>query len=251
MNTVIKLAQDDFKIWKESNHLFTQSVNELNTKFELRGNSSLISSVPPTYFAGDLTKGKKTLVVGINPGYGEKNIQFESTIRHRDWNSYLDFHLNFFDYYRKSGNYIKYYSQVSGALASEVLRASSDRFRFCQENLVNIDLIPYHSVGFKRRKLSVLIKEYIIDRFNQVILPTISESANNIERVIIHEKHLTEIIKEKFGVNDSHQVFYKERTKDTIKVHKIKVKRTPVYLFSRFIPLGGFSYADVKVALSK
>ena len=98
MNTVIKLAQDDFKIWKESNHLFTQSVNELNTKFELRGNSSLISSVPPTYFAGDLTKGKKTLVVGINPGYGEKNIQFESTIRHRDWNSYLDFHLNFFDY---------------------------------------------------------------------------------------------------------------------------------------------------------
>lgn len=251
MNTLIKLAKDDFKIWKESNDLFTQSVNELNSKFELKGNSCLISSVPPTYFAGDIKKGKKTLVVGINPGYGEKNIQFESTIRNRDWNSYIDFHLNFFKYYKESGNHIKYYSQISGALASEELRGSSARFRFCQENLVNIDLIPYHSVGFKRHKLSVLIKDYIIDRFNQVILPTISESANNIERVIIHEKHLTEIIKEKFDVNDTHKIFYKKRTRDIIQVHKIKVKKIPVYLFSRFIPVGGFSNADVKIALSK
>lgn len=251
MTNLYSQAKTDFLLWKNNSSAFEQKVNLLNDSLGLAGNSRLVSSVPPTYFAGSFEQDKrKSLIIGINPGYGEKNIQFESTLRHSDWEAYLDFHSNFFAYYGKSGNNINYYSYLSGVLAKdrEDLFGELGRFGYCQNNLVNVDLLPYHSKGFNRGALSSLVKADLINRFNNTILTLIKENSDWIERVIIHDKHLTEIIKDLYKVDNSSLVFSGNQNKT---VHRFFIERIPVYLFSRFIPNGGFSREAVQEALSK
>lgn len=251
MTSLVSQSKADFLLWKDNSPAFEEKVNLLNDSLGLKGHSSLVSSVPPTYFAGLFEQGKrKSLIVGINPGYGEKNIQFESTLRNSDWEAYLDFHSNFFSYYGRSGNSINYYSYLSGVLVKdkEELIGELGRFGYCQNNLVNVDLLPYHSKGFNRGALSSTIKADLVNRFNNTILTLIKESSGLIERVIIHDKHLTEIIKELYKVDDSSLVFTGNQNKT---VHRFFIERVPVYLFSRFIPNGGFSRDAVQEALSK
>lgn len=251
MTNLITQAKADFLLWKKNISDFEQKVNLLNDSLVLIGHSRLVSSVPPTYFAGSFEQGKrKSLIVGINPGYGEKNIQFESTHRHYNWDAYLDFHSNFFTYYGKSGNNINYYSYLSGVLAKdkEELLGELGRFGYCQNRLVNVDLLPYHSKGFNRGALSSTIKAELVYRYNNTILTLIKESSDLIERVIIHDKHLTEIIKELYKVDGSSLVYSGNQSKT---VHRFFIKGIPVFLFSRFIPNGGFSREAVQEAISK
>ena len=120
MTSLVSQSKADFLLWKNNSSSFEQKVNLLNDSLGLKGHSSLVSSVPPTYFAGSFEPGKrKSLIVGINPGYGEKNIQFESTLRNSDWEAYLGFHSNFFSFYGKSDNKINYYSYLSGVLVKD------------------------------------------------------------------------------------------------------------------------------------
>ena len=148
MTSLVSQSKADFLLWKNNSPAFEEKVNLLNDSLGLKGHSILVSSVPPTYFAGLFEQGKrKSLIVGINPGYGEKNIQFESTIRNSGWEAYVAFHSNFFSHYGKSGNNINYYSYLSGVLAKdrEDLFGELGRFGYCQDNLVNVDLLPCKS----------------------------------------------------------------------------------------------------------
>ena len=251
MTSLVSQSKADYLLWKNNSMAFEQKVNLLNDSLGLKAQSRLVNSVPPTYFAGSFKKGKrKSLIVGINPGYGEKNIQFESTIRNSGWEAYVAFHSNFFSHYGKSGNNINYYSYLSGVLAKdrEDLFGELGRFGYCQDNLVNVDLLPYHSKGFNRGALSSTVKADLVSRFNNTILTLIEENSDLIERVIIHDKHLTEIIKDLYKVDDSSLVFSGNQNKT---VHRFFIENIPVYLFSRFIPNGGFSRDAVQEALSQ
>ena len=105
------------------------------------------TNVYPVYFTGDIQNPKgKTIFIGINPGYNEK--------RNRKEQKYLQKHGLFDGYCHIFSRYFKkqstglspYYANVAGFLKryKDIKKIDWDWF---QDNFINLELIPYHSVG--------------------------------------------------------------------------------------------------------
>jgi len=123
------------------------------------------TKVPPCYFAGDLTKAKYGLL-GLNPGYGD-GIDIE-------YKAYIDYgweqlYLNFFKIFHhelglRSNYYDRFALLLAGILNKKPDISISERYTLLHENLVNFDLIPYHSKQFNLNMIEEkrdLIEPYV------------------------------------------------------------------------------------------
>lgn len=106
------------------------------------------TNVYPVYFTGDLKHPKgKTIFIGINPGYNQE--------RNREEQKYLQKHGLFDGYCHIFSKYFKkhsqglssrYYANVAGFLKRYKNIRKID-WDWLQDNLINLELIPYHSVA--------------------------------------------------------------------------------------------------------
>jgi hypothetical protein len=101
----------------------------------------------PVYFAGDVTKPSgKTIFGGINPGYsdGPRQTAEQHYLQSRgSFNGYCRIFADFFAQEKKG--LLPYFADIGGFLRRYFdLREEID-WSWLQENLISLDLIPYHS----------------------------------------------------------------------------------------------------------
>jgi len=129
------------------------------------------TSMPPCFFAGNL-KGAKYGLLGLNPGltkHHKKELELYNKTRKANKSVLDDFYGKLFTIFKayniRSDYYYKFSVLLCGVLNIANIPKPLDRYDLLQENLVNFDLIPYHSTSYKigeiqEKHLSIL-KPYI------------------------------------------------------------------------------------------
>ena len=241
MNIYLNSAQQDFNDYTNNPNIYQTRVANLNNMFGLNGNNGLMSNILPTYHAGNLLNVKH-VIIGINPGFNQDNINFENQHRTHNWNAYLNFHNNFFQFYQQNNRQIRYYSYMAGVLAPNQIRYNNwNYFNYCHNSILNIDIIPYHSYGFHQRHFNNNAQNYILNRFNNEIIPMLQRNLQNVNRVIIHDSRLFMLLLNNGFVNNQNIVSNVQTNNGLRIIYSINHQGIEFRLFSRFIPNGGFS----------
>jgi hypothetical protein len=145
-----------------------KKAEEFNRIFRLRNDQRLIHDYPPCFFVGNIKRHGKFCLFGLNPALNERANRRELEIyNEKGWEeTYLTFFRWMYD--EKLPN--RYYSRLAVLLAGLVgaERIPDDRkarFDLLAENLVSLDLIPYHSRAFnlcmKAEKYGELLRPYL------------------------------------------------------------------------------------------
>lgn len=243
MNSFISNIKIDFELFKFSKHEYDNKLQDLSKILDLKNGFKLDS--PPTYFVGDVESKDKIIVIGINPGAEEKNLKFEAKFRNENWNSYWDFHINFFKIYKEGGLPIKYYSYLRTCFDSNAIK-DEHYFDYCNSNIVNIDLIPYHSSNFSiilNKNIDKIYMEYF-----QSIIDFLKERKDLVRYIVIHKNQLVSLLAKEKYFDESDQLPLDINSKR--KVYYKKIDGFKFLFFSRFIPNGGFSKKDIQKVLS-
>ncbi len=243
MNGFLSNIERDFQLFKFSKSEYDNKLQGLAKKLDLK--NGFKSDFPPTYFAGNIESKDKIIIIGINPGAEEKNLEFEAKFRNDNWDSYWNFHNNFFREYKNGDLPIKYYSYIRTCFDSHPNK-DEHYFEYCNNNIINIDLIPYHSINFSLKPNESAEKIYM-DYF-QSIIDFLKEKRDLVRYIVIHKNQLVSLLaKEKYfdesdqlplDINSKRRVYYK------------RIDGFKFLFFSRFIPNGGFSRKDIQKVLS-
>jgi len=146
---------DEHKHWDKHNKCL--KANDFNKRLSLRGKKEFRADLPPCFFVGQIEKSKIVLL-GLNPGLNDKRMKAEKKIiKELGWEKA---YLTFFDWFAKEGLYSQYYSRfavfLSGYLGFEHFQKERrERYNLLGENIVNLDLIPYHSVKFTNKVVAL------------------------------------------------------------------------------------------------
>lgn len=194
---------------------------------------------------------KKFVILGINPGINNDNIKFEQSLKICSWNAYKTFHDLFFMLYglARPAKSIGYYSFFANTLAPLYYKGkwnSKYMWAYCNSHIFSLDIIPYHSKSGTMHPILTAGVYFLIDQFKLNILPLLDRHKGCIEKVIIHNKYLTELIltSRVIGVP-----YYIKNFSPSKKCFFIKYNDIEFRLFSRFIPMGGFSIKEVQSCL--
>lgn len=127
-------------------------------------------SVYPVYFSGNVDKPKnKLVVIGINPGYNVKaNEEEQSYLKEVGlYQGYCHIFENFFKKRRRG--LLAYFAKLVGFLKRlNGTDYAHNNWDWLQENLINLELIPFHSANAAGIRINNL-KKYN-ERYFKVIL---------------------------------------------------------------------------------
>jgi hypothetical protein len=100
----------------------------------------------PCYFAGDIRKPVgKIVVIGINPGYSGKQSEEQRFLETRGiFEGYCELFSEFFA--KNHSGLTPYFSNVAGFI-KRLYDIPKIDWRWFQENVIHMDLVPYHSVS--------------------------------------------------------------------------------------------------------
>ncbi len=124
------------------------NAERLNKVFGFVGNAKLRKELPPVFFAGHVGK-RQFCLLSLNPHYDKWSSKKEcEKLNELGWEKAW---LTFFTWFHEARIGSRYYSRfavfLSGLLGrKEIPKKREERDRLLSENLVNLDLIPYHSV---------------------------------------------------------------------------------------------------------
>jgi len=155
-------------VMKEYEHWFSEkegnrrclNAARLNSSLNLKGDARFIENMPPCFLVGNVGESK-TMLLSLNPGYkGERGKKEYEVFDSLGWKKA---YLTFFDWFFEKGLSSPYYSRfavfLSGYLGLDSFPPHrKERFELLGKNLINVDLIPYHSVSFKNSS-GLLTKE--------------------------------------------------------------------------------------------
>jgi len=151
-----ELVVDEYHYFDKTNECLR--AEELDRVFGNR--LHLVRNYPPCFFAGRVGASQFCLL-GLNPGYSkgrstvERRIYAENAARYGE-KGWEETYLTFFEWFQRNNLGSRYYSRfavlLSGILEEkEIPQDKANRYKLLAENLVNIDLIPYHSKRIKLR----------------------------------------------------------------------------------------------------
>jgi len=240
-NEFISKIENDYNLFRFSNEEYKRKLNDLAKILNLK--DGFICDQPPTYFVGDIESKNKIIFMGINPGGKKENLKFESQFRNKSWNSYLDFHKYFFKHY-KEGPKIPYYAYLRTCFSPDS-DVTQNYFDYCQENFINIDLIPYHSKSFNV-KLSDEVEHRYWANF-ETITNFLHHNVDLVRYIVIHYGQLVELLSKKNFFNKKADVL-PCKLNNKRKVYLKEISGFKFLLFNRFIRRG-FSRDDVQEAL--
>ena len=164
------LVREEYEYWEKENQCL--NAGTLNTQLKLNSKTRFIEERPPCFFAGRIGLSKM-LLISLNPGYKgkRKEVEFE-VFNERGWE---ETYLTFFDWFEKRGLSSQYYSRfavfLSGYLGYESYPTKrQQRYELLEKNLINMDLIPYHSRSFTNRVLKQgPLLELYVDNLKEMI----------------------------------------------------------------------------------
>ena len=147
-------ARQDFDLFYNDNARYQANVNRVSDLLQLSGGSALRSEILPTYMVGDYHDQRKIVVLGMNPHFDEERNRIEEAYKNGTWKKYDNFIRTFFSFFKTKSVPSEYFSRL-GRLFSGIERRPpftlDESYAYDQQNLINIDLVPYHSATFNPR----------------------------------------------------------------------------------------------------
>ncbi len=127
-----------------------------------------VASAYPVYFAGDIAHPEnKEIFVGINPGYANEKQQSneQSYLDSRNlFEGYCEIFRDFFP--RERNGLITYYAHVTGFIRRYYgIEHPINNWPWVHENLINLELVPYHSKTTKKFRIRN-IEKYRMTQFD-------------------------------------------------------------------------------------
>jgi hypothetical protein len=139
----------------ESNFSKGSTYEEINEDFGLFPKHNVF----PVYFAGDIARpNEKKIIVGINPGYSKaRNIEEQKFLRQMGlFDGYCKIFSDYFAIREKG--LIPYYANVAGFLKRFYGLKEEITWHWLQENLINLEMVPYHSVSSNGLRINDPVK---------------------------------------------------------------------------------------------
>lgn len=239
-------VQKDFDAFKNTPGCYAHNVKTISGSLGLQSPAHLYHTELADYWAGNLPEGnEKIALVELNPQYDKDKIAFENTYKTGSWDHYTDFHNNLFLYYKnKSNGPLSYYQSIASGFSNTTFKNRS-HLDFLHENVIRLNIMPYTSVDFNKTSLCVNAEEYLYNRFRDDLLPFMVRNPT-IKKAVFHNKQLTAILIKKKFISADHIIYVrmnKGRNHDFI--YKKNHKGLDIYIFSRYIPFGGFGKNEV------
>jgi hypothetical protein len=253
MNSILKEAKEDFELFHNNHEKYKEKVKKLSDLFKLEFRDDFL----PTYLVGNFEDDieYKYVLFSINPGFNEEQNKREEELKKNSWKEYVDFIKNFFNLFKQYGMKSPYYKRLSklfsGLDPNENLDGYSKIYDYYQKHLINIDLIPYHSIRFGiSNNLTKEQEEYLVERSKS----NINFVKNLLEKICIKliifngklfyllliENNLIHSLMDS-DVGEPYSIKH-------IKMYTFKFRDIPCVLFDKFLtqPAFGLSNEDLK-----
>lgn len=249
---------EDLELYRNDKGKYKSKVDEISKILRLKDDCKLQSEYMPTYYTGNLNQKNPIVLVGFNPGFDEEQNNKEDNLKSEDYFG------NFFTEFYNAGFSNRYYERnlaklLAGILDKKIPNTKNKRQFIYQElyqkNVVNIDLIPYHSKQFNLDKNLISkdtsIKNYITKRKQRFFsyLEELEELSPKL--VILNGSIYSEIFSEYINDTASNITIKTKEQKDGKKViskmYLFKMGNTPTVLFDKSISQAacGIAYADI------
>jgi hypothetical protein len=142
--------KEEYELCVNKPQEYKERVDSVSNLLGLKGKYKLISDHCPAYIVGNYNQAN-VVFFGLNPGHSDANSPIEDKEARISWNKYQQLYLNFFSYFEKMGFESPYYTSLwyllSGLMHNPSEYTISNKWKFFNSYLINMELIPYHSGG--------------------------------------------------------------------------------------------------------
>ena len=166
-------AKKEFHLYRDKKNEYKRHLNNINRFLGLKKRKRFKDNKSPKFWSGR-TKSPRIILVSLNPGDREKHDSSRNTKdNEKDWKTYRksldELYKTSKDkkWQRSSPFYRTWYALFSGLYNKPELEYKTDKFRFLDKNVLNLNLFPFHSnrsdfPAFKGKKLALVIP-YVIN----------------------------------------------------------------------------------------
>ncbi|MGI0048323.1 MAG: hypothetical protein ACREAW_02185, partial [Nitrososphaera sp.] len=163
----------DFELFQSNIDEYKRRVDSISDLFSLKFNDRLMSDQSPSGFSGNYDTSNSIVLFSLNPGYSAKFNPDEQRLQNRDWEQYCNARKSLYLFFKKLNHPSPYYRSwwiLFQGLLNEKSYNYDTQWDYFNKNLVNLNLIPYHSKGLQ---LPTLFDEeqncYLMQNFDSLL----------------------------------------------------------------------------------
>ena len=170
--TFLRDAKNQYTVWKTSykkgNKKYSDKVKKINESFKLKKAYKFNTELAPKFWAGDIDKPPKFIVVSLNPGLKKvRKKSMESDAQ--GWKEYKENRKSWFKK-RKDFQKSPYWKQVNKLICGMDNKTPGKKIDsdYITKNVLNLNLFPYHSKKTKNypAKFNVKDLKIVIDNLD-------------------------------------------------------------------------------------
>ena len=180
--TFLKDAKNRYEVWQKSykkgNKEYYDKVKKINESFKLKKSWRFNTKLSPKFWAGDIDKRPKFIVVSLNPGLSKKIHKKHMERDAQGWEKYKENRKSWFK--RKDFQNSPYWKQVNKFICGMdgITPRKKIDADYITENVLNLNLFPYHSKETKQYSETFNVKELKIIIENLDLLFDLIKSKN-------------------------------------------------------------------------
>lgn len=252
LTDLLKDCKTDYKLWRDDEINFQKKLLIIEEIFNLRGKSEFRYTDSPVYFSGRYKNPNTTILFGLNPG-AQKT--WEETIekkKRKSWKDFLEYCEKRFLYFRDTNTnplYYKDFWHLFGGIMKIKKNTIIPKWEFFDTNIVNINLIPYHSKGLSHLPIKKDVQLDFLKKSFEKRLDFIKKKMFKPKLIIFHGKIWMKLLTME-GFLDKHS---KDVVTKKFNIYYFSHDSTPCVLFDKFFPTHffGLTMIDKKETIPK
>jgi len=229
--------QQEHKLFFDDHETYKKHVNSISEMFSFTGTDKLMTEYLPVAFAGRYSKKGSIVMFGLNPGFNEEMNPIEEKGHGTTWEDYCKLRSNLYQLFKKL-NHPSPYCKILFKLFSNLYDTHDNQWDFFHDNVVNLNLIPYHSktlsmpAKFTKTQLAYLKESYFSQlEFAQTIQPRLYIFNGNPWYRLLIENNI---------IND----FEKIQITPKFNIYFFKIGSVTAILFDKFFTSHFFGLTD-------
>lgn len=146
---------------------YEEELDQLDKAFG-NGEEIFVRNRTPTFFSGNLEA--PIVHIGLNPGHSGKEKSELAEPDSESFEDYWDFYTTFFERSKENDKTMSHYSSLAHFIQglnddeySPDITKFPNYLEYFSENVLNLDMIPYHSSNIHSRDEEVDVDEYLED----------------------------------------------------------------------------------------
>lgn len=228
--------KQEHKLFFDKHETYKKHVDSISEMFSFTGTDKLLSDYLPVAFAGRFSQKNSIVMFGLNPGFNEQLNPIEEKEHGTTWEDYCKARSNLYVLFKKLDHPSPYCKILFKLFSS--MYDSNEQWDFFNDNIVNLNLIPYHSKSinlpskFTESQLQYLKESYFSHiEFAQSIQPRMYIfNGNAWYRLLIENEIVTDF--EKVQITPKFNVYF------------FKIGDTLAILFDKFFTSHFFGLTD-------